>query len=82
MDVKAYLLELGYSEEDATTYANDPKLSKVVTASAARYEEGNNAKTAAEEARAEAARKSKELNEWCGHPPHSQQFWRQTTVGP
>lgn len=64
MDVKSYLLELGYSEEDATTYANDPKLSKVVTASAARYEEGNSAKTAAEEARAEAARKSKELNDW------------------
>ncbi len=64
MDVKAYLLELGYSEEDAATYANDPKLAKVVTASATRYEEGNSAKTAAEAAAAEAARKSKELADW------------------
>lgn len=64
MDVKAYLLELGYSEEDAATYANDPKLAKVVTASATRYEEGNSAKTAAEAAAAEAAKKSKDLADW------------------
>lgn len=64
MDVKKYLLEIGYSEEDATTYANDPKLSKIVTASATRYEEGSNARTAAEAAATEAAKKDKELRDW------------------
>jgi hypothetical protein len=64
MDVKSYMIELGYSEEDATTYANDPKLAKIVTAAASRYEEGNQAKTAAEQAAAEAAQKSADLAKW------------------
>jgi hypothetical protein len=42
MDVKAYLIELGYSDEDATTFAADPKMAKAFEASAKRYEEAQN----------------------------------------
>jgi len=64
MDVKAYLLELGYSAEDAATLAADEKMSKAITTAANRYEEGNSARTAAEAAQAEAAKKSKDLADW------------------
>ena len=64
MDVKSYLLELGYSQEDATTLAADEKMSKAITAAASRYEEGNQAKTAAEQSAAEAAQKSADLAKW------------------
>jgi len=41
MDVKAYLLELGYSEEDATTLSSDTKMAKAITTAAQKYEEAN-----------------------------------------
>lgn len=57
MDVKEYLVSIGYSNEDATTFASDTKMAKAFEASAKQYEEGVSAKTAAE-------KQTKELNEW------------------
>lgn len=39
MDVKSYLIELGYSEEDANTFASDEKMSKAITKAVDTYEE-------------------------------------------
>jgi hypothetical protein len=64
MDVKAYLLELGYSQEDATTLAADDKMSKAITTAASRYEEGKNALSQAEQARSAAETQQRELQEW------------------
>jgi hypothetical protein len=57
MDIKKYLLDIGYDEADATTLSADPKMAKAFEASARQYEEGRTAK-------ADAEKQSKELNEW------------------
>lgn len=57
MDIKAYLLQLGYDEADATTFAADPKMSKAFEASAKQYEEGI-------AAREEAAKQKSDLDTW------------------
>ena len=57
IDIKKYLLDLGYADADATTFAADPKMAKAFEAAAKQYEEGTSAKAAAD-------KQAKELNDW------------------
>lgn len=57
IDIKKYLLDIGYDEADATTFSADPKMAKAFEAAAKQYEDGTSAKAAAD-------KQSKELNEW------------------
>lgn len=57
MDVKSYLIELGYSDEDAATLAGDSKMAKAFEASAKRYEE-------AQRVQQETAQQKSELDKW------------------
>ena len=55
MDPKAYLAELGYSNEDITAMLADEKQSKLITAAAKSYSEGRTLKQQAEAEKAETA---------------------------
>jgi hypothetical protein len=64
MDAKAYLIELGYSAEDATTLASDTKTVKAIEAAANQFESGKKAQEAAELARTETQTQKNELDKW------------------
>lgn len=53
MTVQEYLIELGYTPEDAATYAADEKISKPIQAALAVRDEGINARTQAQQQKAE-----------------------------
>ena len=55
MDSKAYLAELGYSNEDITAMLADEKQAKLITHAAKSYSEGQTLKTQAEAEKAETA---------------------------
>lgn len=55
MDPKAYLAELGYSNEDITAMLADEKQSKLITAAAKSYSEGRTLKQQSEAEKAETA---------------------------
>lgn len=64
MNVRDYLIQLGYEEADATTFASDPKMSKAFEAAARQYEEGQSAKSAAEQALNQVNQQKTELDKW------------------
>jgi hypothetical protein len=57
VDVKSYLIELGYTDEDATTFASDEKMSKAITKAVETYEEAQKIQTT-------TATQKAELDKW------------------
>lgn len=67
MDIKKYLLEQGYSEDEATTLAGDQKMAKAIGAALTRHEEATRAQAAADKALQDARAEREQLNQfWTG----------------
>lgn len=64
MDIKSYLLELGYTDSEAVEMAADPKTQKALNGAVNRYEEGTRAKSEAESMRQQTTQQKQELDKW------------------